>query len=278
MPKLRSGVLFETRYPGPILGAVPSSDGLLLIDCPLRPDDGKEWVSQLAPLGRPRYLAMLDHHPDRALGARAFDLPIVAQQETMETMRAWPDAFKGNAKPIGAEADALKRITGVGKAVPDLSFADELRLHLGEREVLFRHRPGPTSGAMWVVLHEPKIAFIGDTVAVSEPPYIGDADLDQWMVSLDELRGPEFEEYTLISGRDGRVGRDEVNEMARFIRKVPVRLKRLRKRAAPADAAKRMAKQLIKSYKIPTSRRDQNLLRLQAGLTNLYVRLYPEDG
>jgi glyoxylase-like metal-dependent hydrolase (beta-lactamase superfamily II) len=278
MPKLRSGVLFETRYPGPILGAVPSEDGVLLIDCPLRPDDGKEWVSQLASLGRPRYLAMLDHHPDRALGARAFDLPIVAQRETMETMRGWPDAFKGNAKPIGAEADTLKRITGVGKSVPDLSFVDELRLHLGEREILFWHRPGPTAGAMWVVLPKAKIIFIGDAVTISEPPYVGDADIDGWITSLDELRGAEFADHTLISGRDGRIEREHLNEMARFVRKIPVRLNRLRQGGAPPEAAKRMAKQLVKGYRLPTARRDQAILRLEAGLRNLYTQSYPEKG
>jgi glyoxylase-like metal-dependent hydrolase (beta-lactamase superfamily II) len=221
---------------------------------------------------------MLDHHPDRSLGARVFDLPIVAHQETMQTMRGWPDAFKGNAKPIGAEADSLKRITGVGKAVPDLSFVDELKLHLGDREVLFWHRPGPTAGAMWVVLPKAKIAFIGDAVTVSEPPYVGDADIDGWMTSLDELRGKAFADYALISGRDGRVGRDELNQMARFVRKIPVRLNRLQKRGDPPEAAERIAKRLIKGYRIPTARRDQVTLRLQAGLRNLYTRLYPQKG
>ncbi len=278
MRRLRSGVFMETRYPGPILGAVPSEHGILLIDCPVRVDDGKEWVSQLASLGRPRYLAMLDHHPDRALGARAFDLPIVAHQATLNEMRGWPDAFKGATKPIGAEADGLKRVTGVGKAVPDLAFSDELKLHLGDREVLFWHRPGPTAGAMWVVLPDAEIAFIGDLVTVSEPPFIGDADIEAWLSALDELRQPAYDSFMLISGRDGKVGRDQINDMARFVRKIPVRLKRIRKRGNPAEAAGRLARGLIKDYQIPSARRDQATLRLQAGLRSLYSRRYPQKG
>ena len=107
MRKYRSGVLIESRYPGVIVGAVPSDDGMLLVDMPLKPDDGRDWVGQLTNIGRPEYLALMDQHPDRALGMRAFDYPIVAQEETMQALRNWPDAFKGSAKPIGAEADTI---------------------------------------------------------------------------------------------------------------------------------------------------------------------------
>lgn len=271
MRKLRSGVLLATKYQGVIAGAVPSSKGLLLVDCPLRADDGRDWAADLASHGRSRYLALLDHHPDRALGTRVFELPIVAHEVTLQIMRGWPDAFKGNTRPIGAEADRLKRVTGVSKAVPDLSFSTELTLHLGDREVQFWHRPGPTAGSMWVILPDAEIAFIGDTVTVAEPPYVGEADLDSWLDSLDELRSKAFSSFLLISGRDGIVEREAVTEMARFLRKIQLRLKRLGSRP---ESAARVAKVLIRSYRIPSTRRDQVLLRLQTGLRGLYARLH----
>lgn len=271
MRKLRSGVLLATRYQGVIAGAVPSSKGLLLVDCPLRTDDGREWAAQLASVGRPRYLALLDHHPDRALGARAFDLPIVAQEATLQTMRSWPDAYKGTARLIGAEADRMKRVTGVSKTVPDLSFSDELTLHLGDREVWFWHRPGPTAGSMWVILPDAEIAFIGDTVTVSEPPYLGESVIDAWLEALDELRSKAFSSFILVSGRDGIIEREAVNEMARFLRKVQLRLSRM---SSKPESAGRVARVLIRGYRIPTTRRDQVLLRLHAGLRGLYTRLH----
>ena len=270
MRKYRSGILVQSQYPGVILGAVPSNDGLLLVDMPLKPEDGRDWIGQLASTGRPKFLALMDHHPDRALGMRAVDLPIVAQEATLQTMRVWPDAFKGSAKPIGAEADSLKRITGVHRAVPSISFAHELKLHLGEREVLFLHRPGPTAGSMWVVLPEAKVVFIGDTVTVSEPPYLGEAEIEAWIESLGELRSEAFDSFILLSGRDGRVDRAAVNSMARFVRKIPVRLQRMKKKGEPSTAS--VAKGLLKDYMIPPARRDLVLLRLQTGLRKLHSR------
>ena len=131
---------------------------------------------------------------------------------------------------------------------------------------------------MWVVLPKARIAFIGDTVSVSEPPYLGDADIDAWMAALDELRSKAFESFTLISGRDGRIGRDELNAMARFVRKIPVRLNRLRKRGDSPEGAERMAKRLTTGYRIPPARRDQVTLRLQVGLRKLYTRQHPRKG
>ena len=272
MRKYRTGVLVESRYPGVILGAVPSDDGMLLVDMPLKPEDGRDWIGQLTNTGRPKYIGLMDQHPDRALGMRTIDLPIVAQDETLQAMRGWPDAFKGSAKPIGAEADSLKRITGMHKAIPSIAFSDELKLDLGDREVLFLHRPGPTAGSMWIVLPEAKIAFIGDTVTVSEPPYVGNAEIEAWIESLEELRKQPFSSYMLISGRDGIVDRNSVNVMARFIRKIPVRLRRLKRKSVPSDAAESVAKGLLKDYTVQNARYDLALLRLRSGLRNLHTR------
>ncbi len=58
MRKYRTGVLVESRYPGVIIGAVPSDDGILLVDMPLRPDDGRDWIVQLTNTGRPKGLGL----------------------------------------------------------------------------------------------------------------------------------------------------------------------------------------------------------------------------
>ena len=59
--------------------------------------------------------------------------------------------------------------------------------------------------------------------------------------------------------------------MARFLRKVQLRLKRM---SSKPESAGRVARVLIRGYRIPTTRRDQVLLRLHAGLRGLYARLH----
>lgn len=276
MREIARGVVIEDKYPGITVGAIASDDRSFLVDCPIRVEDAREWLSRLSDFGRPRYLALLDAHPDRVLGARALDVPSIAHDETRLTIAAWPDTFKGAAHPIGAEADRLKRITGVSKAVPEVTFSEELEIYLADRVIELWHRPGPMAGSIWVVVHDSGVAFIGDAVSVSEPPYVGEADIEAWLDSLEDLRS--LKNYKLISSHDGLVKSADVNAMGRFLRKIPVRLARMADRTQPLEAAATVASRLMRGMKVPTTRREQSLFRLEAGLARLYRRTYGADG
>jgi glyoxylase-like metal-dependent hydrolase (beta-lactamase superfamily II) len=269
MRKIKKQVYIESKFTGVHLGVVRTHEGLMLIDCPLKSEEGKEWFAQLSEYGVPRYLVLLDAHPDRVLGARAMELPLIAQDRTLETIREWADTFKGSLHPIGAESDRVKRITGVQRSAPEITFSKQMRIHLGEVIFEFLHRPGPQAGSSWILLPEEKVAFIGDTVAVDEPPYFGNANLERWLESLDELRSYPLEEYTLISSQGGPLNREEINAMARFLRKVEHRLQRVLNEKLNEQEIGLLAEELLEDFQVQGGRRDQMLLRLQAGLVDL---------
>lgn len=277
MRKVISGIYFEDQFPGLALGLIETGKGLLLIDAPPRVEDGREWLAEVSQLGKPEYLALLDSHPDRTLGARIFELQRIAHEETLRIIDNWSDTFKGGASPIGGEADQFKRITGVRKAMPEISFTEELELFLGDRRIQFWHQPGPTPGAMWVVLEKEKTVFVGDAVTVKEPPYIGTADIDVWLESLDVLRADEMKGYRRVSGRDGRIKRDDINAMARFLRKIPVRLERMAEEDDLQEAAEKIADELMEDFPVNSSRYELGLLRLKSGLIQLFNRTYPDE-
>lgn len=278
MRKIAPGVFTEDKYPAVLLGAIVTEEGLMLIDCPLKVEDARAWVASLGEYGKSRYMTLLDTHPDRVLGARGLNIRLIGHDWTRRSMSAWSDTYKGNANPIGAEADGLKRVTGVRRAVPELTFSKKMDVYLGEREIHFIHRPGPTAGSIWVVLPQVKVVFIGDTVTVTEPPYLGQADVEAWLAALDDLRSSEFKGYKMVSAQDGLVKRDDINDMARFLRKVAHRIQSLADYEQPVEAVEKMVPQLAKSYKkIPAARREQVLLRLQAGMVRLCSRSYPPE-
>ena len=47
MQKIVDGVYLEDGFPGVMIGAVPLGEGVLLIDAPLRPEDGRNWLATL---------------------------------------------------------------------------------------------------------------------------------------------------------------------------------------------------------------------------------------
>lgn len=274
MRKIKNNVYLENRFPGVQLGLIVAQENLLLIDSPIRLEDGRAWLGHVSEFGEPRYTVLLDHHPDRVVGARDLRMPIIGQRYTRKYLASKSDSFKGSAHPIGAETDRLKRITGVSRSIPDLTFLKKLKVRLGESEVEFWHRPGPTQGAAWVVSHELKVVYLGDAVWISEPPYIGHADLDAWLNSLDDLRSPKFNSYQLISSRDGPVKRDDLNAMARLIRKFQVRVERFSKGEDPEATIDRATDEIMSDYTLSENRQELSRFRVQTGFEDVYSRLF----
>ncbi len=270
MRRVASQVWVEDKYPSGETGVIASQNEVMLIGTPLLVDDVKQWLAEVEELGDVRYVALIDSHPDRVLGTRALDLPRIAHDLTLEIVREWSDTFKGNTHPIGAESDRLKRVTGVQSALPEITFNQELILKLGTKDIRFLHRSGPRPGSLWVLEDTTSVVFVGDAVTVDEPPYLGVSDIDLWLEALDDLRKLEGDGYKVISAHGGRVDRDDINNMARFLRKVENRLEKLEKADDRTTAAMGFAGELIEDFKVSNQRKETALSRLQTGLLDLY--------
>jgi len=272
MRRLATGVYCESRYAGVDVGLVVSKDDLFLVDCPLRIEDAKEWLSTVSARGAVKYLALLDAHPDRVLGSRAFDVPLLAHDHALAEIREWSDTFKGAQHPIGAESDRLKRVTGIHRAVPDLSFSKSARIFLSGLEILLEHHPGPQAGSIWVLIPSAGVVFVGDCVTLSEPPYLGASDLQAWFNCLDALRESAMSSYLPVSAYGGPLEREDINSMARFLRKVEARVAKLARVRSPEDSVDSFAAELLEDFPAPAARSELYLLRLREGLLDLLER------
>jgi glyoxylase-like metal-dependent hydrolase (beta-lactamase superfamily II) len=188
--------------------------------------------------------------------------PLIEQSET------------SRARAAEHEADRLRRVAAVSRAVPHNGFTETLTLMLGTTPIEIWHRPGPTAGASWVVFPTRRVVFVGDAVCLREPPYLGDAELEPWLAGLHELRGAFFRRYRIVSSRDGVVRKDSLAVMAAWLRRVDGRLQRMGERGDAAEATARFAQQIGKAYRVPAARKEQVAQRLHTGLEALYTRHY----
>lgn len=273
MRRVASQVWFENKYPSSDFGVIASGGEVMLIDIPLPVDEVKQWVIEVEKIGEVRYVALMDSHPDRVLGARAVNLPRIAHDLTLETIREWSDTFKGNTHPIGAESDRLKRVTGVQAALPEITFNRELLLQLGGKDIRCLHQSGPRPGSMWVLDDTTSTAFVGDAVTLDSAPYIGVSDLGLWFEALDDLRDLEGDGYKIISAHGGVADRDDINNMARFLRKIEHRLEKIDHADDRTAAAKGYAQELIEDFNVPNQRKENDLFKIQTGLVDLYELL-----
>ena len=151
---------------GVTLGVISQPRGLVLIDAPPSPEDSRMWRASLMGMvnGPERVLVNLDSHPDRTLGARAMDCTVIAHEKTAFAFRNRPNTFKAQGDETGANWEAIPGLGSVRWAPPEISFVDQLSLHWGETPILLESHPGPTKGAIWAILPEQKIIFVGDAI------------------------------------------------------------------------------------------------------------------
>jgi glyoxylase-like metal-dependent hydrolase (beta-lactamase superfamily II) len=269
-------VYIEDQYPGVMLGVIARSRGLIQIDAPPSPEDGRTWRASLMNLngGPDRVLINMDSHPDRTLGARGMDCTVIAHEKTAQAFRSRPSTFKAQGDETGAEWEKIPGMGSIRWAPPEISFLHELTLQWGEGPVVLQHHPGPAAGAIWVILPEEKVAFIGDTVLKGQPPFLASADLDSWIESINLLLKPSFKGYTLISSRGGTVNAQAIRNQLDFLKYARERLDKMGARKARPETTEKLVQPLLDWFRAPAARQKTYAQRLRYGLLHYYIRNY----
>jgi glyoxylase-like metal-dependent hydrolase (beta-lactamase superfamily II) len=274
MKKIKADIYLETKYPGVAVAAVLLDGGTVLIDSPLSPDDSRDWLAQLKKAGASerRVLVNLDAHPDRSLGAQTLGAEAVAHRDTARQFRRRASIFKALKQETGAEWEQLSGLSGLRWVMPRVLYSEQTALQFGAEEVRIEHHPGPHPGASWALLTGAKVAFIGDTVSIKQPPFLAAADIGAWVDSLDLLLSPDYKGYKLICSRGGEASTKDVREQRRFLKDVEARLGRLAQRKAKAKESEKLAPKLIQKYKYPKKYEALYSQRLKYGLKQYYER------
>jgi cyclase len=275
MQQLDRGLFFEDTYLGPTLGALVFSHGTIMIDAPLRLEDARSWRSSLLNQrgGSNRLLVNLDAHPDRTLGAKAIDCTIVAHQKTAQVFRNRPTIFKGQNAPSGSAWEAYPEAIGLRWAPPDITFSQRLSLHWGGSEVVLEHHPGPMAGSTWVIVPAEKVIFVGDTLVMNQPPFLANAELDEWLESL-ELLSSQYGDYLIVSGRGGLANRKVISSQIQTLKLAAKGIEKLVKRNAGPEATEELASLILAELSFNRGLDDFYMQRLRYGLYQYYARHY----
>jgi glyoxylase-like metal-dependent hydrolase (beta-lactamase superfamily II) len=276
MDAIAKNVYIEDRYLGVTLGVIVQPRGLVQIDAPPSPEDGRIWRASLMGMGGgpERVLINLDAHPDRTLGARAMDCTVIAHEKTAQAFRNRPNTFKAQGDETGANWEAIPGLGSVRWAPPEISFMEKMTLHWGDMPILLESRPGPAAGAIWVILPGEKIIFVGDAVAKGQPPFLAYADLPAWIEALRLLQDADYKGFTIVSSRGGVVTQQVVRSQIDMLKRIHDRVEKLGSKKSSPAAVDKLAEQLLKDFKAPAARQKQYAHRLRYGLNHYYVRHY----
>jgi len=275
MQQITQGVYFENSYLGVTVGALVFPYGVIAIDAPLRGEDCRSWRSALNNYrgGSNRLLVSLDTHPDRTLGTRSLECPIVAHHKAAQVFRNRPTVFKGLNIETGSVWETYNDSVGMRWAPPDITFSEKMCLHWGGPEVILEHQSGSTPGAVWVLIPEAKTIFVGDAIVINQPPFLAQANLPVWIESLDQLSRTSAD-FAIVSGRGGLAKADEIRMLSRQLKEIQDQIENLGAKNAPADATQEIAAKWASKYPASGKLRDLYLTRLRYGLHQYYARRF----
>jgi glyoxylase-like metal-dependent hydrolase (beta-lactamase superfamily II) len=276
MQAISENIYIEDAYPGVTLGVIARPRGLIQIDAPPSPEDGRSWRASLMNLnsGAERVLINMDAHPDRTFGARAMDCTIIAHEKTAAIFRSRPNTFKAQGDETGADWESIPGLGSVRWAAPEISFGQQMTLYWGDGPVMLESHPGPSSGAIWVILPEEKIVFVGDAVLKHQPPFLASANLNHWIEALELLLSSTYKGYMIVSSRGGVVTTAMVKAQYEMINLLNDKLNKLAAKKAPVSAAEKLVDTFASGYKVSAARHKQFTQRLRYGLAHYYARHY----
>lgn len=279
MQEIASQVYIEESYPGVTLGAISLPHGLIQVDAPPSPEDGRSWRASLLGLntGVERVLINLDAHPDRTLGVRAMECTVIAHEKTVLAFRNRPNTFKAQGDETGADWESVAGIGSVRWSLPEISFTSRMVIEWSDEQIILEHHPGPTPGASWVIVPGVKVVFVGDLVLKNQPPFLAFCNLTEWLESLDVLT-TKYKNYIVVSGRSGVVSHAVIQAQREFLLNVHKKLEALAQKQAGPDALDHLTQQLLGAFKAPADRHKQFARRLGYGLRHYYTRHYHPAG
>jgi len=280
MQEIAPHVNIETSYAGVTLAAINWPHGLILIDSPFRPDDTRSWRSSLLNLGGgvDRLMINLDGHFDRTLGARAMDCTVLGHEKMAQVFRNRPVTFKVQSAETGAEWELYNGMGSIRWAPPEITFTQQMTIHWDSSPLVLEYHPGPSVGAIWAILPEEHIVFLGDAILPEQPPFLANADVPAWIDTLQELNSPAYQDYLLVGGRGGMIPQDQIHKQIGYLNKVNQLLEPLAERKAAPEETEKLIPALLKGISIPDDRETQYYQRLHWGLHQYYVRHYqPAD-
>ncbi len=184
-------------------GAIITSEGSILIDTLVFPQEAKEIKAFLEDrLGAPvRYVVNTHYHADHTYGTCFFEGAIVVAhalcRELLDT--------KGR-EALEAAKQSAPVLEPVRIILPEIVFHDGyMNLHLGGKTLRMWHTPGHSPDSIVCLAVDDGVLFAADTLMPL--PYFVDGDYDDFLESLESLRGGGYE--SVVQGHGEVVLRGE---------------------------------------------------------------------
>jgi glyoxylase-like metal-dependent hydrolase (beta-lactamase superfamily II) len=275
MKEINENIVIDTTLSGVTVGVIKFPKGVIFIDSPLTPKDVQSWrtTAMKNDSGPSRLHIVLDEHYDRTACVIPIKSPVLAHEKTSKAIQSRPTFFRFPTSDTGSEWELYPEVGPMQWINPEITFTQSMKLELDDDVVELDYHPGPSRGAIWVGMPSPKIIFIGDTAVVEQPPFLENADIEQWLEALALLKSDQYKDYTIISGRSGVIERNAIQEQMKFLSTVQKRLEKFSGKAIDSAQLEKIATSLLEEFPAKTKKIQEHFkARLKWGISQYYGR------
>lgn len=275
MKEINENIVIDTTLSGVTVGVIKFPKGVIFIDSPLTPKDVQSWrtTAMKNDSGPSRLHIVLDEHYDRTACVIPIKSPVLAHEKTSKAIQSRPTFFRFPTSDTGSEWELYPEVGPMQWINPEITFTQSMKLELDDDVVKLDYHPGPSRGAIWVGMPGPKIIFIGDTAVVEQPPFLENADIEQWLEALALLKSDQYKDYTIISGRSGVIERNAIQEQMKFLATVQKRLEKFSGKAIDSAQLEKIATSLLEEFPAKTKKIQEHFkARLKWGISQYYGR------
>ena len=225
MKQIAADVYVEDQFSKPprFRGCNPSfvttSEGIVMIDTPMRPTDAIKWRDNIAQKGQLRYIINTDHHPDHITGNYFFPGIVVSHELVREAVKASTglvDNIRLRIKELDPEGLPLLDEHYQLRA-PTITFTERLALYVGEYTFELIHLPGHTPAHIGIYIPQERIFFAGDNFTNSVQPSFADCLPLQWVESLKKIEAMDID--VVVPGHDEVCDKSKIREFRLFIQR-----------------------------------------------------------
>ncbi|HSW57149.1 MAG TPA: MBL fold metallo-hydrolase [Dehalococcoidales bacterium] len=209
MQSLTENIMVHYGTRGANIGLVKTTEGLVMIETPMVPEDAYRLRSEIAAMGKIKYIINTEPHQDHFAGNYYFDGTVVGHDGTRKSiLDASMEQFKGmlqmSAPGVKLESDYYFR-------PPTITFSQSMTLNTGNLTLKLINLPGHTPFQTAVFIPEERVVFTGDNVVRNSMPFLHQALPYAWLDSINQIGLLEVD--YIVPGHGEVCGKNYLPEM-----------------------------------------------------------------
>jgi cyclase len=239
-------------------GIIIDKDGIVVVDTLISAKEARRFIKDIRAISAKPVKLVIDthYHLDHVFGNSEFarlGAMIVAHTADNVTLRSRGEYVLKNAGNFGLSKDDMQ---GTELAYPALAFNDRMEIHLGSKKInLIFTGSSHSEGSILVYLPDSKVLFTGDILFADRHPYMGDADVDGWIKTLDFIMGMDV--ATIIPGHGPISSKKDIADMKNYLTIFDKRAKELCMQSNDPDA---IAAEMKKA--LPARSENENFIKV----------------